>query len=90
MVQPIIQTMAYGGFGSSSDEHLRYKCQICSTPAQRGGKHYFHYGAICCSKCKVIDLFATIKLQHFVKISKIAASHQKKQLSQECQIKRDY
>ena len=37
---------------NSEEEILRQKCQICGTPAPRGGKHYFHYGAICCSKCK--------------------------------------
>ena len=37
---------------NSDDIILRHECQICGTPSPNGGKHYFHYGAICCSKCK--------------------------------------
>ena len=48
LVSPSV--MAYGG--QDFDEHLRLQCQICLTPAPRGSKHYYHYGAICCSKCK--------------------------------------
>ena len=27
-------------------------CQICGTNAPKGGKHYVHYGALCCFSCK--------------------------------------